>query len=52
MTVSPDWDGSGADYVSYSLALMEVAAKMLELFSSDVVEERPLTLTLSPGRGD
>lgn len=26
MTVSPDWDGAGADYVSYALALMEVAA--------------------------
>lgn len=26
MTVSPDWGGSGADYVSYSLALIEIAA--------------------------
>ncbi|MDX1738641.1 MAG: acyl-CoA dehydrogenase family protein [Alphaproteobacteria bacterium] len=26
MTISPDWDGAGADYVSYALALMEVAA--------------------------
>ena len=26
MTVAPDWDGAGADYVSYALALMEVAA--------------------------
>ena len=26
MTVSPDYDGVGADYVSYALALMEVAA--------------------------
>ncbi|MCB1397131.1 MAG: acyl-CoA dehydrogenase family protein [Rhodobacteraceae bacterium] len=26
MTVSPDYDGAGADYVSYALALMEVAA--------------------------
>ncbi|MCB1360833.1 MAG: acyl-CoA dehydrogenase family protein, partial [Rhodobacteraceae bacterium] len=26
MTVSPDWDGAGADYVSYALALMEIAA--------------------------
>lgn len=26
MTVSPDWDGAGADYVSYALALIEVAA--------------------------
>lgn len=26
MTVSPDFDGAGADYVSYALALMEVAA--------------------------
>ncbi|MEZ5751118.1 MAG: acyl-CoA dehydrogenase family protein [Paracoccaceae bacterium] len=26
MTVSPDHDGAGADYVSYALALMEVAA--------------------------
>ncbi len=26
MTVAPDWGGSGADYVSYSLALMEIAA--------------------------
>lgn len=25
MTVSPDWDGAGADYVSYALALMAVA---------------------------
>lgn len=25
MTVSPDWDGTGADYVSYALALMAVA---------------------------
>ena len=26
MTVSPDYDGVGADYVSYALALMEIAA--------------------------
>lgn len=26
MTVSPDWDGAGADYVSYALALIEIAA--------------------------
>ena len=26
MTVSPEFDGAGADYVSYALALMEVAA--------------------------
>jgi len=26
MVVSPDWDGAGADYVSYALALIEVAA--------------------------
>jgi len=26
MTVSPDYDGAGADYVSYALALIEVAA--------------------------
>ncbi|HPD93571.1 MAG: acyl-CoA dehydrogenase family protein [Rhodobacter sp.] len=26
MTISPDWDGVGADYVSYALALMEIAA--------------------------
>lgn len=26
MNVSPDFDGAGADYVSYALALMEVAA--------------------------
>ncbi len=26
MTVAPEWGGSGADYVSYSLALMEIAA--------------------------
>lgn len=26
MTVSPDYDGAGADYVSYALALMEVAS--------------------------
>lgn len=26
MLVSPDWDGAGADHVSYALALMEVAA--------------------------
>lgn len=26
MTVSPDYDGAGADYVSYALALMEIAA--------------------------
>ncbi|PVH30399.1 acyl-CoA dehydrogenase family protein [Pararhodobacter oceanensis] len=26
MTVNPDFDGAGADYVSYALALMEVAA--------------------------
>ena len=25
MTVSPDWDGAGADYVSYALALMAIA---------------------------
>ncbi len=26
MTVDPIWDGAGADYVSYALALMEIAA--------------------------
>lgn len=26
MTISPDWGGAGADYVSYALALMEIAA--------------------------
>ncbi|MEM6906489.1 MAG: acyl-CoA dehydrogenase family protein, partial [Pseudomonadota bacterium] len=26
MTVSPDWGGAGADYVSYALALIEIAA--------------------------
>ncbi|MGO8869388.1 MAG: acyl-CoA dehydrogenase family protein [Alphaproteobacteria bacterium] len=26
MTVPPEWDGTGADYVGYALALMEVAA--------------------------
>ena len=26
MTVDPDYDGAGADYVSYALALMEIAA--------------------------
>ncbi len=26
MTVSPDWDGAGADYVSYVLAMEEIAA--------------------------
>ncbi|WP_420549060.1 acyl-CoA dehydrogenase family protein [Curvivirga sp.] len=26
MTIDPEWDGAGADYVSYALALMEVAA--------------------------
>lgn len=26
MTVPPEWDGAGADYVSYALALIEVAA--------------------------
>ncbi|MGG7566118.1 acyl-CoA dehydrogenase family protein [Rhodovulum sp. DZ06] len=25
MTIDPDWDGAGADYVSYALALMEIA---------------------------
>ena len=31
MTVSPEWDGAGADYVSYVLALEEIAADALEL---------------------
>ncbi|MGF1502480.1 MAG: acyl-CoA dehydrogenase family protein [Paracoccaceae bacterium] len=26
MTISPDWGGAGADYVSYALALIEIAA--------------------------
>lgn len=26
MTISPDWGGAGTDYVSYALALMEIAA--------------------------
>jgi butyryl-CoA dehydrogenase len=26
MTVPPEWDGAGADYIGYALALMEVAA--------------------------
>lgn len=26
MTIDPDWGGAGADYVSYALALMEIAA--------------------------
>ncbi|MEM8800234.1 MAG: acyl-CoA dehydrogenase family protein, partial [Pseudomonadota bacterium] len=25
MTISPDWNGVGADYISYALALMELA---------------------------
>ncbi len=26
MTIDPDWGGAGADYVSYALAMMEIAA--------------------------
>lgn len=26
MTIDPEWDGAGLDYVSYALALMEIAA--------------------------
>ena len=47
MTTDPDWDGAGADYVSYALALMEVAAGDGGLSTIMSVNNAPMCAALS-----
>ena len=47
MSVSPDWDGAGADYVSYALALIEVAAADGAMSTVMSVHNAPFNAILS-----
>ncbi len=47
MTTDPQWDGAGADYVSYALALMEVAAGDGGLSTIMSVNNAPMCAALS-----
>lgn len=47
MSVSPDWDGAGADYVSYALALIEVAAADGAISTVMSVHNAPFNAILS-----
>jgi alkylation response protein AidB-like acyl-CoA dehydrogenase len=47
MTVDPDWGGVGADYVSYALALMEVAAGDGAISTVMSVQNAPVCAILS-----
>ncbi|MGB0865716.1 MAG: acyl-CoA dehydrogenase family protein [Granulosicoccaceae bacterium] len=52
MTTSPEWDGAGADYVSYALALMEVAAGDGGLSTIMSVNNAPMCAALSQQGSD
>jgi len=52
MTTDPDWDGAGADYVSYALALMEVAAGDGGLSTIMSVNNAPMCAALSQQGND
>lgn len=51
MTVSPDWDGAGTDYVAYALALMEIAAGDGSVSTIMSVQNAPVCAVLA-GNGD
>lgn len=52
MTTDPAWDGAGADYVSYALALMEVAAGDGGLSTIMSVNNAPMCAALSQQGSD
>lgn len=52
MTTSPDWGGAGTDYVSYALALMEVAAGDGGLSTIMSVNNAPMCAALSQQGND
>ena len=39
MTVPPEWEGAGTDYVSYALAVMEIAAGTQEIRQVIIAKE-------------
>lgn len=52
MTVSPDWDGAGTDYVSYALAIMEIAGGDGGLSTMMSVNNSPVCSVVSNAGSD
>ncbi len=52
MTVSPEWDGAGTDYVAYALALMEIAAGDGSVSTIMSVQNAPVCAVLAGNGND
>lgn len=52
MTVAPEWDGAGTDYVAYALALMEIAAGDGSVSTIMSVQNAPVCAVLAGSGND